>query len=90
MKDPRILLLDEATSALDSESESIVQAALDQVSYMHVTAVNRLFCYCSNFISVGEFPCSVTLHVISKRVLLIKSIVFNPFPVRLVRVAPPL
>ena len=32
VKDPRILLLDEATSALDSESESIVQAALDQVS----------------------------------------------------------
>ena len=34
MKDPRILLLDEATSALDSESESIVQAALDKVSYI--------------------------------------------------------
>ena len=32
VKDPRILLLDEATSALDSESESIVQAALDKVS----------------------------------------------------------
>ncbi|KAL4866964.1 hypothetical protein BDV12DRAFT_210237 [Aspergillus spectabilis] len=29
LRDPRILLLDEATSALDSESESIVQAALD-------------------------------------------------------------
>ena len=39
MKDPRILLLDEATSALDSESESIVQAALDKVSYIH--AVNQ-------------------------------------------------
>ncbi|KAL4880327.1 P-loop containing nucleoside triphosphate hydrolase protein [Aspergillus karnatakaensis] len=29
LRDPRILLLDEATSALDSESESIVQTALD-------------------------------------------------------------
>ncbi|PPJ58180.1 hypothetical protein CBER1_02559 [Cercospora berteroae] len=29
MRDPKILLLDEATSALDSESESVVQAALD-------------------------------------------------------------
>ena len=48
MKDPRILLLDEATSALDSESESIVQAALDKVSYMHVTVVNQSFCYCSD------------------------------------------
>ena len=31
IRDPRILLLDEATSALDTESESIVQAALDKV-----------------------------------------------------------
>ena len=29
MRQPKILLLDEATSALDNESESIVQAALD-------------------------------------------------------------
>lgn len=46
MKDPRILLLDEATSALDSESESIVQAALDKVRYIHVTVV------ISNFVVV--------------------------------------
>jgi ABC-type multidrug transport system fused ATPase/permease subunit len=32
VRDPKILLLDEATSALDTESESIVQAALDKVS----------------------------------------------------------
>ncbi|KAL4777950.1 P-loop containing nucleoside triphosphate hydrolase protein [Aspergillus varians] len=32
LRNPRILLLDEATSALDSESESIVQAALDNAS----------------------------------------------------------
>lgn len=30
MRDPKILLLDEATSALDSESEKIVQEALDR------------------------------------------------------------
>ena len=35
VKDPRILLLDEATSALDSESESIVQAALDRVRNLY-------------------------------------------------------
>ena len=57
MKDPRILLLDEATSALDSESESIVQAALDKVSHIHVTAVELvlLLFQCSNCISVGRF-----------------------------------
>ena len=32
VRDPKILLLDEATSALDAESESLVQAALDQVN----------------------------------------------------------
>ena len=31
VRKPKILLLDEATSALDTESESIVQAALEQV-----------------------------------------------------------
>ena len=32
VRNPRILLLDEATSALDTESEGVVQAALDKVS----------------------------------------------------------
>ena len=31
LKNPRILILDEATSALDTESEKVVQAALDQL-----------------------------------------------------------
>ena len=29
IRDPKVLLLDESTSALDSESEQVVQAALD-------------------------------------------------------------
>lgn len=32
VRNPKILLFDEATSALDTESESIVQAALDKVT----------------------------------------------------------
>ncbi|XP_015773938.1 PREDICTED: multidrug resistance protein 1-like [Acropora digitifera] len=39
VKDPRILLLDEATSALDTESESIVQAALDKAREGRTTIV---------------------------------------------------
>jgi ABC-type multidrug transport system fused ATPase/permease subunit len=34
IRNPKILLLDEATSALDTESERIVQDALDRVNRM--------------------------------------------------------
>ena len=36
VRNPKILLLDEATSALDTDSESVVQAALDKVSVAHL------------------------------------------------------
>ncbi|XP_064648001.1 ATP-dependent translocase ABCB1-like isoform X1 [Lineus longissimus] len=39
VRDPKILLLDEATSALDTESESVVQAALDKVKQGRTTLV---------------------------------------------------
>ncbi|KAK1352304.1 ABC transporter domain-containing protein [Heracleum sosnowskyi] len=39
IKDPRILLFDEATSALDTESERIVQDALDRVMENRTTVV---------------------------------------------------
>jgi subfamily B ATP-binding cassette protein MsbA len=39
LKNPRILILDEATSALDTESESLVQEALDRLMQGRTTFV---------------------------------------------------
>lgn len=39
LKDPRVLILDEATSALDSESEALVQEALDRLMVGRTTFV---------------------------------------------------
>ena len=39
VRDPKILLLDEATSALDTESEAIVQSALDKVSTVYTEVI---------------------------------------------------
>lgn len=39
LKDPQILILDEATSALDSESEAVVQQALDRLMANRTTLV---------------------------------------------------
>ena len=38
ISNPRILLLDEATSALDSESEAVVQDALEKVKH-HIGSI---------------------------------------------------
>lgn len=39
IRNPKLLLLDEATSALDSESEHVVQAALDAAAKGRTTLV---------------------------------------------------
>ena len=39
LKDPRILILDEATSALDSESERLIQAALERLMEGRTTLI---------------------------------------------------
>lgn len=40
-RNPKILLLDEATSALDTQSESIVQAALDKVRLIEASSYHE-------------------------------------------------
>ncbi|MBA0874480.1 hypothetical protein Goshw_017297 [Gossypium schwendimanii] len=42
LRNPTMLLLDEATSALDSESEKVVQEALDQVMERRTSVTHRL------------------------------------------------
>lgn len=39
LRDPKILLLDEATSALDSESEAVVQRAIDALRKQRTTVM---------------------------------------------------
>ena len=39
LKDPRLLLLDEATSSLDSESEGLVQEALERLMLNRTTVI---------------------------------------------------
>lgn len=61
VRNPRILLLDEATSALDTESERVVQNALDSVSAaLTVIWFKRIFLppsaqnYCTFFYSIEK------------------------------------
>ena len=65
IKNTAILLLDEATSALDSESEKLVQHALDQASMGRTTLVN---CHC--------FRSSYFMTLISELVELISTASF--------------
>lgn len=46
VKNPQILLLDEATSALDTQSEAIVQAALDKVIQIKAPQTTWIRCLC--------------------------------------------
>ena len=43
VRNPEILLLDEATSALDTQSEAVVQAALDKARFVYISAICLLY-----------------------------------------------
>ena len=79
VRNPKILLLDEATSALDSESEAVVQEALDRVSlklkaFMHWTI--NLFAVVRGFyqrVSIQQAGEGRTKIVIAHRLSTIKD-----------------
>lgn len=48
VRNPKILLLDEATSALDTESEAVVQAALEKVTPVFDTTF--YFCFLVSYV----------------------------------------
>lgn len=69
IRNPKILLFDEATSALDTESEAIVQAALDRVSVLFIVFIGLshrqfwiLILFTHTYIHIVEHVDEVQLH----------------------------
>ena len=70
IRNPQILLLDEATSALDTESESVVQEALDRVKEQRIViALVRLRLLAplqydfSTYFSTTTFTCATSVRL---------------------------
>lgn len=61
-RNPKILLLDEATSALDTQSESIVQAALDKVGHTEASSCHEKMQQLSRKINVW-FSVQVSIRI---------------------------
>ena len=68
VRNPEILLLDEATSALDTQSEAVVQAALDKARFVYISAICllllRLFTFQLNVSSPNVKPTSQKLQIL--------------------------
>lgn len=79
IRKPKVLLLDEATSALDSESESIVQKAIDNLmsnkSQTVIGKINFVFITLKVFcrISILNFECDFFITVIAHRLSTIQN-----------------
>jgi len=62
LRDPPLLLLDEATSALDTESERVVQAALDELMWgAHQTRQHTMLVIAHRLSTVRHADCIVVL-----------------------------
>ena len=77
VRNPKILLLDEATSALDTESEKVVQDALDKVGDpCTLTSFHLSYCLISLHSDESSFFLLLSVNVFYLSVCLFFSLIF--------------
>ena len=67
------MLLDEATSALDTQSEAVVQAALDKARFVYISAICLLYIYIYFFKSFFGYRTGRTTVIVAHRLSTIRS-----------------